>query len=106
MRLFTYKRRLFTAEFWDFNQLSDESGEGSRQYFFSHEFVATLGTSTTVSINLYTDEPLRIMGFVKNLRDVNGEELVPDAQWRISQVEPQFNIWGLKEGYAVTAATM
>jgi hypothetical protein len=66
-------------------------------------YAVAISTSFIGDIVVLSNEKMQISGYLKNLRDRNGNEVYPDGIWEIRQTQPVLNALGIAEGYKYKA---
>lgn len=102
MRVNTFKQFNFTADLSTFTTTTDSEGAPVFNYEFNRNI--RLRAISTVAGRLFvffkdTESDVITLCRLSNFRDASGEEIRPNGVWVLEQVEPQFNLYGHREGF-------
>lgn len=109
MKTGLHKTYPYRADFYDF-QISQnaDSGAISQSQVFDHTLPCLVITDDTGRLIIRTTDELRVGGRLMNVRDRNDAVLFPagtidGAQFIIDWVEPELNVFGVREGWVYAA---
>jgi len=97
----------YSAELWDFYTDGTTNADGSPvKYYYKR---TTVKLSLVLGENLsrmqaFADVPFPGGGQLRNVRLENGEEILPDAVYMVTRINPRMNPFGVKEGYQMVLA--
>lgn len=94
----------YTADVYDYT-IDTNSANGDPIYTYSHSVKVEFGDDPSAPrVVIVAEKPLRKRIVVMNVRDRNGLEVLPGAQFSITSVAPVLSVFGTREGYRMQAA--
>lgn len=103
MKLFTWRRYNYTADFYDYTIQNDANGTLS--YFLKGPVeIDFMNDPSAPRVVILSDKPLRRKSQLANIRGRDGKELLPGAIYLVTTVEVVLNPFGKREGFRMRAA--
>lgn len=95
----------FTADHYGYILVTSADGTvTTRQYDVTPEQVnLSLSVNLLGELVVESTTKMQINSYLKNVRDINGEEIYTAGEWEIIQTAPILNPLGVKEGYKYRA---
>jgi hypothetical protein len=97
-----YSRHKYSAELYKFvrETVCDTS---TLKYYFVGMFFLTAGINKTGQMTIRAEEPLQIGSLLKDIKDANGNLILDNSIWQISNLEPVMNAFNTIESYKMRA---
>jgi hypothetical protein len=97
-----YSRHKYSAELYKF--VRETVGDTSTlKYYFVGMFFLTAGINKTGQMTIRAEEPLQIGSLLKDIKDANGNLILDNSIWQISNLEPVMNAFNTIESYKMRA---
>jgi hypothetical protein len=102
MKTFAHQRNKYTGELYKF--VRESVGDSSTvKYYFAGNIAIIAGIDKTQKMTIRADEPIAIGCLVANVKDVDGNLILDDTVWQISNLQPILNAFNGVEGYRMNA---
>jgi len=100
-----YKKYPYVANYYGYTLITSADGTvTSKQYYTVPDIVGMLvSTSYIGDLIVITKNKLQIGGYIKELKDRNGNFIYQDGVWEITQTQPTTNPLGFVEAYKYKA---
>jgi hypothetical protein len=97
-----YSRHKYSAELYKY--VREVVGDTSTlKYYFVGMFFLTAGVNKTGQMTIRADQPLQIGSLLKEIKDANGNLILDDTIWQISNLEPIMDAFNTIESYRMRA---
>lgn len=95
----------YTADYWDFTEEQDVSGNIIRTHFFKEVVHIAFGADPqTPRMDILCRTPMKKSALLLNIKDREGVEVLPGAEYSVTTIEPMLGVFGTSEGYAIRVA--
>lgn len=102
MKPMAYDRHKYSGELYKF--VRETIGDTSEvKYYYVNNISLTAGLSLTGRMTIRTEEPIAVGSLIKNIKDANGNLILDDTIWQISNLQPILNAFNLVSEYRLTA---
>lgn len=105
MKANTTKQYPYTGDFYGYTVVTSADGTVTETKY--NEFFTKVSMSLAISLIgellIESQSKMQRNGYVKNIRDANGDEIYTDGVWQIIQTAPLLGPMGLKDGYKYRA---
>lgn len=102
MKPLAYTRHKYSGEFYKY--VRETVGDTSTlKYYFVGNVLLTAGIDKTGRMVIRTDQPIAVGSLISNIKDSNGNLILDDTTWQISNLEPILNAFNNVEGYRLRA---
>jgi hypothetical protein len=102
MKPMAYDRHKYSGELYKF--VREAVGDTSEiKYYYVGNISLTAGLSLTGRMTIRTEEPISIGSLIKNIKDADGNLILDDAIWQISNLQPILNAFNIVNEYRLTA---
>jgi hypothetical protein len=101
----TLKTYNYLVDYYSYTLVTSADGTVTTKQYVTvpANYAVAISTSFIGDIVVLSDKKMQIDGYLKNLRDRNGNEVYPDGVWQIRQTQPVLNALGIAEGYKYKA---
>lgn len=101
----TYKSYPFSADYYSYTLITSADGTVTERRYATIPVVIKANVSTSYSgeLIIITKEKLQKSGYLKNVKDRNGNEIYVNGVWEITQTMPTTLAVGLVEAYKYRA---
>lgn len=97
-----YSRHKYSAELYKY--VREVVGDTTTlNYYFVGTFFLTAGVNKTGQMTIRADQPLQIGSLLKDIKDADGNLILDDTIWQISNLEPIMNAFNTIESYRMRA---
>ncbi len=102
MKPAAYSRHKYSGELYKFvrENVGDTS---SLKYYFVGIFFLTAGVNKTGQMTIRAEQPLQIGSLLKDIKDADGNLILDNSIWQISNLEPVMNAFNTIESYKMRA---
>ena len=97
-----YSRHKFSGEFYKFVRTNIGDTSTVRHYFVG-DVSFTAGLDTASRLTILSDEPFPIGCLIANIKDADGNLILDDQIWQISNLQPVLNAFNTLESYTMRA---
>jgi hypothetical protein len=102
MRTLAYQRNKYSAELYKY--VRESVGDTSElKYYFVGNVMITAGIDKTGRMNIRADQPFAVGTLLKDIKDSDGNLILDDTIWQVSNLEPILNAFNAVESYRMRA---
>lgn len=102
MRTLAFKRNKYSAELYKY--VRESVGDTSTlKFYFAGNVSVTAGVDKTGRMNLIADQPFAVGTLLKDIKDSDGNLILDDTIWQVSNLEPVLNAFNTVESYRMRA---
>lgn len=102
MKPLAYTRHKYSGDFYKY--VRETVGDTSTlKYYFVGNVALTAGVDKTGRMTIRTDQPIAVASLIANIKDSDGNLILDDTIWQISNLEPVLNAFNNVEGYRLRA---
>jgi len=102
MKPLAYTRHKYSGEFYKF--VRETVGDTSTlNYYFVGNVPLTAGIDKTGRMTINIEQPIAVGSLIANIKDSNGNLILDDTVWQISNLEPVLNAFSSIESYRLRA---
>jgi hypothetical protein len=102
MKPLAYQRNKYSGELYKF--VRETVGDTSTlKYYFAGNVSITAGVDKTGRMTIRAEEPFAVGTLIKNIKDSNGNLILDDTIWQVSNLEPVLNAFSTIENYRMRA---
>jgi hypothetical protein len=105
MKANTTKQYPYNGDYYGYTVTTSEDGTVTETKYNEYFTVVPMSLSISLIGELLIESQSKMQrnGYVKNIRDANGDEIYTDGVWQIIQTAPLLGPLGLKDGYKYRA---
>jgi hypothetical protein len=97
-----YSRNKFSGEFYKF--VREKTGDTSTlRHYFVGNVNFTAGLDTASRLTILSNEPFPIGSIIANIKDSDGNLILDDQIWQISNLQPVLNAFNTLDSYTMRA---
>jgi hypothetical protein len=102
MKPLAYIRHKYSGDFYKY--VRETVGDTSTlKYYFVGNVALTAGIDKTGRMTIRTDQPVAVGSLIANIKDSDGNLILDDTIWQISNLEPVLNAFNSVESYRLRA---
>lgn len=102
MKPLAYTRHKYSGDFYKY--VREFTGTTSTlKYYFVGNVLLTAGIDKTGRMTIRLDQPIAVGSLIANIKDSNGNLILDDTIWQISNLEPVLNAFNNVESYRLRA---
>lgn len=102
MKPLAYTRHKYSGEFYKY--VRETIGDTSTlKYYFVGNVLLTAGIDKTGRMTIRLDQPIAVGSLIANIKDSNGNLILDDTIWQVSNLEPVLNAFNNVESYRLRA---
>lgn len=101
MKSIGFQRYKYSGDVYKF--VTDAEGMTStKKYYFAGKISLTIGIDRTQKMVIRCEQPFALGTLISNIKDTNGNQILDDTVWQISNLQPILNAFGSLESYRMT----
>ncbi len=97
-----YSRHKFSGELYKFVRKTVGDTSTVNHYFVGN-VTLTAGLDTASRLTILSDQPFPIGSLIANIKDANGNLILDDQIWQISNLQPVMNAFNTIDSYTMRA---
>jgi hypothetical protein len=102
MKSMAYNRHKFSGQLYKFvrETVGDTS---SLKYYLTNSLAITAGLDIAGKMTIRSDEPIQIGWLIADIKDANGNPILDDTVWQVTNLEPVMSAFNTIDSYRVRA---
>lgn len=102
MRSMAYSRHKFSGELYKF--VRETVGDTSTlSYYLAGNIAVTAGLDIAGKMTIRSDEPIQIGWLIANIKDVDGNLILDQTIWQVTNLEPVMSAFNTIDSYRTRA---
>jgi hypothetical protein len=102
MKPMAYNRHKYSGELYKF--VREQIGDTEEvKYYYVGKIALTAGIDATQRIVINTDESIQIGSLIANISDSDGNLILDDMIWQVSNISPVLNAFNAIDSYKLRA---